>query len=216
MRKIFITSLFISFTIICSAQVKPGIFGGPQMTSANYSVDGKKQPATAKYGFNLGVSLKVPFENKLFFSPAIFYSMKGYKVKFNQRSFPPDSAATDNNTLIHTVELAALLHYDLGSKPGHFYVKFGPSIDVQLSGKEKFNRNNNTAVDKKMIFSFTQYGRFGANILLQLGYETKNGLLFSGQYGHGIGSINNADFGPSIRHKVWGIIIGKYLDRKRK
>lgn len=204
-------ALFTGFTTLCTAQVKLGFFAGPQLSSAKYTVNSEKQPVTSKYGFHLGASLKVPFENQLYFSPSVFYSMKGYKVKFNQRSYPPDSMAVDNNTSIHTVELAALLQYDFSSRPGHFFVKFGPSIDVQLSGNEKFNRNNNTVVDKKMVFSFTQYGRFGANMILQLGYETSNGLLFSGQYSHGIGSINNADFGPRIFHRAAGISIGKYF-----
>jgi hypothetical protein len=216
MRKTFFATLFVLLTLFCSAQVQFSIFAGPQITSAKYTINGKKQPVTNKYGFHLGASLKVPFENKLYFSPAVFYSMKGYKVKFNQRSFPPDSLAIDNNTTIHTFELAALLQYDFTSQADHFFVKLGPSLDIQLYGKEKFNRNGNTPVDQKMIFSFTKYGRFGASMLLQFGYETGNGLLLSGQYSHGIGSINNADFGPRILHRVWGISAGKYLGRKNK
>lgn len=216
MKKTSLTSLFILWVFLCTAQVQLGIFGGPQITSARYSIAGNKQPVTSKYGFHLGASLKVPFENKLYFSPAAFYSMKGYKVKFNQRSFPPDSTAIDNNTVIHTFELAALLQYDFSSQANHFFVRLGPSIDVQLSGKEKFNRTGNTPVDQKMVFSFTKYGRFGANMIVQFGYETSKGLLLSAQYSHGAGSINNADFGPRILHRVWGISFGKYLERKNK
>jgi hypothetical protein len=215
MRKISFVILFVLSAIFCFAQVQTAIFAGPQITSSKYTINNKKQPVTNKYGFHLGANLKVPFENKLYFSPAVFYSMKGYKVKFNQPSFPPDSLAIDNNTTIHTVELAALLQYDFSSRANHFFLKFGPSLDIQLSGKEKFNRNGNgngnSIVDQKMVFSFTKYGRFGANMHLQFGYETSKGLLLSGQYSHGIGSINNADFGPRILHRVWGISIGKYL-----
>lgn len=212
MKKIvFVFLLFIS-VVEGYAQVKIAVFAGPQATWSKYTINGQKQPVSSKYGFNLGTSAKVPFENQLYFSPSVFYSLKGYEVNFNQRSVLPDTAAVDNNTTLHTFELAALLQYDLSSKPNHFFIKFGPSIDVQLSGKEKFNRTNHTVVDQKMVFSFTKYGRFGANLLLQFGYETANGFLFSGQYGHGIGSINNADFGPTIRHRVGAITVGKYLN----
>lgn len=216
MKKISFATLFVISVITCSAQVQIGIFAGPQITSSKYTINSKKQPVTNKYGFHLGASVKVPFENKLYFSPAAFYSMKGYKVKFNQRSFPPDSVAIDNNTTIHTFELAALLQYDFSSRPNHFFVKLGPSLDIQLYGKEKFNRDGNTPVDQKMVFSFTRYGRYGANMLLQFGYETGNGLLLAGQYSHGAGSINNADFGPRILHRVWSISVGKYLGKKNK
>ncbi len=213
-KNIFIAVLLISCSD-CLAQAEIVIFGGPQITSAKYTINGEKQPGSNKYGFQLGTNLKIPFENKLYFSPAAFYSLKGYKVKLNQPSFPPDTLAIDNNTTIHTFELAVLLQYDFSSRPNHFFLKFGPSLDFQLYGKEKYNRSNNTHVDQNMNFSFTEYGRYGANLLLQVGYETSNGILISGQYTQGAGSINNADYGPGIWHRVFGISIGKYLGKKK-
>ena len=211
MRKIVFAALLIFLTVTCYAQVDLGIFAGPQITSAEYSVNSEKQSTSNKYGFHLGANLKVPFEGKLYFAPAVFYSLKGYKVKLNQPSPLPDPLAIDNNTTIHTFELAALFQYDFTGNPNHFFVRFGPSLDVQLYGKEKFNRMNDHAVDRQMVFSFTKYGRIGANLILQLGYETKSGVFLSGQYSHGVGNINNADFGPYIVHRVYGITIGKYI-----
>jgi Outer membrane protein beta-barrel domain len=215
MKKTILTAVMAVAVLACSAQAQFGIFGGPQSTSSKYTVNGKKQSSSQKYGFQLGSSLKVPFENKLYFSPAVFYSLKGYKVKFNQRCIFPDSLALDNNTSIHTFELAALLQYDFNIHPGHFFVKFGPSIDFQIAGKEKYKRSNRTVIDRKMGFSFTQYGRYAANLITQIGYETKDGLLVFAQYSHGIGSMNNADGGPGIWHRVIGISIGKYLNKKK-
>lgn len=59
------------------------------------------------------------------------------------------------------------------------------------------------------------YGYFGGNLLLQLGYETKSGVFISVQYTHGAASINNEDGGPKIRHRVYGLTIGKFLNRKK-
>ncbi|MEP7375031.1 MAG: porin family protein [Chitinophagaceae bacterium] len=215
MKKTFLTAVMAVAVLICSAQVQFGLFGGPQVTSSKYTINGKKQPNSQKYGFQLGASLKVPFDDKLYFAPTAFYSLKGYKVKFNQRSYFPDSLAVDNNTTIHTFELAPLLQYDFSNQPGHFFVKFGPSIDFQLSGKEKYNRSDRTTVDRKMGFSFTRYGHYAANFITQLGYETKDGLLLFAQYSHGIGKTTNADGGPGIWHRVIGISIGKYIDKKK-
>ncbi len=214
MKKLTLSGVFVFITILSSAQVSTAIFGGPQITSSKYTIANKKQAATNKYGFQAGTTLKVPFENKLYFAPAAFYSLKGYKVQFNQRSLPPDSTAIDNNTTIHTFELAALLQYDFNNRPNHFFVKFGPSLDFQLSGNEKFTTKTHTIKEQKMAFSFTKYGRFAANLILQVGYETKGGILLFGQYSHGIGSMNNADFGPKIFHRAYGISIGKYLRQK--
>jgi Outer membrane protein beta-barrel domain len=216
MKKIILLYIFAAFAVTCMAQQPQfNFFAGPQLTSSRYLIQGKKQPTTNKYGFHAGIGVKVPFENNLYFSPVAYYSLKGYKVKFNRRAFPPDLRAVDNNTTIHTFELGALLQYDLSRKPNHFFLKLGPSLDFQLFGKEKFKLDDNTTIDRKMVFSFGDYGHYAASALVVLGYETANGLIIAGQYSYGLGSINNADNGPSILHSVLGLSVGKYLSGKK-
>jgi len=215
MRKLFYSLIFLLTAVMAEAQVDIGIFGGPQVSSAKYTVQNKKQSTESKYGFQLGASVKIPFEHKLYFSPAAFYSLKGYHVKLNSPSNPPDTLAMDNDTRIHTFELAALLQYDFSENPSHLFLRLGPSLDIQLFGKEKFNRKNQTTVEQDMVFSFTRYGRFAANLIMQFGYETRNGLVIYAQYSHGMGSMNNADFGPGIWHRVYGISLGKNFRVKK-
>jgi hypothetical protein len=215
MKKIFAFFILLGIATHVLAQSQFGIFAGPQVTTSKYSINAKKQPTTPKYGFQAGVGFKIPFDVNLYFSPAAFYSLKGYKVQFNQKAFPPDTMALDNNTTIHTFELAFLLQYDLGKEANHCFIKLGPSLDFQLLGKEKFNLKNNTAINRDMTFDFSHYGRYAASALIQFGYESASGLFLFGQYTHGLGSINNADGGPSIRHRVYGISVGKYINRKK-
>jgi hypothetical protein len=206
-------------TVLISAsaisQVEFGLFAGPQATAARYTIYNIKQKNDLKFGFQAGVGLKIPFEDKLSFCPAAFYSMKGYKVTFTQFLYPPDSTATNNNTTIHTFELAALLQYDFNHQPNHFFFKGGPSLDFQLFGKEKFNLKAGGSVSRDMKFSFADYGYYSANMLAQFGYETSNGLFLFAQYTHGMASINNADGGPKIRHRAFGISVGKYINHKK-
>src|SRR5688572_18091292 len=99
MRKLlFSLVLAISSFVIYAQSPRVSIFGGPQITSVKYTINNKKQSTENKYGFQVGASVKVPFENRLYFAPAAYYSLKGYKVTFSQVSFPPDTAAIDNNT----------------------------------------------------------------------------------------------------------------------
>src|SRR3954466_2770729 len=58
--------------VFCHAQVQFAVFAGPQATTAHYTVDEKKQPATWKIGAMAGGAVKVPFDNKLFFFPSIY------------------------------------------------------------------------------------------------------------------------------------------------
>lgn len=213
MKVCLLAALIFSAVLTAYSQPQFNVFGGPQTSFSSYAVEGVKQETSNKYGFQAGLGMKVPFEGRLYFSPALFYSMKGYKVKYTRFAYPPDITATDNNTTFHTVETAFLLQYDFNDAPNHLFIKAGPSLDFHLFGNEKFNTPMGM-VDRKTPFGYDKYGHYSANMLLQLGYEMKNGFFVFGQYSHGLGSINNADGGPRIRHRVLGISIGKVLKGK--
>ena len=217
MRKILVVaSLLLAGTVLAQGPAGVIIFAGPQITSTNYRVEGVNQESEHKYGFQLGVGLKAPFEQKLYFAPQAFYSLKGYKVNFTRFAAPPDSTAINNNTSIHTFEIAPMLQYDFSETAGHFFIRLGPSLDFQLFGKEKFEKRDGNVVDRSMKFSTTSdYGRFSANLLAQVGYETMSGFSMHAQYTHGAASINNEDLGPAIRHRAYGITVGKILNRKK-
>ncbi len=216
LRSTLLFGALLSVNVIF-AQNQLSVFAGPQATTARYTLLGQKQDMKMKYGFQAGVQMKTLFEGQIFFAPAVFYSMKGYDVTFNGISDPPDVNATTNNTTIHTLELAALIQVDLSKSPSHAFIKAGPSLDFQLFGREKFdlNVNGGSVVERNMKFSYEEYGHYSANMLLQLGYETSSGFLIFAHATHGLASINNHDDGPKIRHRAFGISIGKTINRKK-
>lgn len=215
MKKIYFLSVALFFAAVANCQIEWAFFAGPQATNTKYVIEGVKQKSEAKYGFQAGVALKVPFEGKLFFAPEGFYSLKGYKVKYSSFVYPPGPTAADNNTTFHCFELAALLQYDLGSNPSHLFIKAGPSLDFQLIGKEKFNLISGGSVNRNLKFGPGEYGHYSANLLAQLGYETASGFIVFAQYTRGAANLNNADYGPAIRHRAYGISFGKYFNRKK-
>ena len=214
MKGILVLFVLTALSLSAKSQTKFDIFAGPQATTASYSIAGIKQPTQSKFGFLAGFGCKIPFESHLFFSPAAFYSLKGYKVQFNRYTFPPDTTAVDNNTTIHTFELAFLLQFDFGKQPSHVFLKLGPSLDFQLIGKERFNLKAGGTVDQSMNYDFTAYGHYSANMLLQLGYEMAGGFTIAGQYTLGLANLSNADNGPTIKHRAYGITVGKYFNKK--
>lgn len=215
MKILFSTAITLLFCSTGISQVEFGLFAGPQASSAKYEIGITNQKTNYKYGFNLGGMMKVPFEGNLYFAPAAFYSMKGYKVTFNKISFPPDSSAIDNNTTLHNFELAAMLQFDFGKQASHFFIKAGPSLDFQLFGKEKFNKLNEPSVDRKMKFGFADYGRYTANFLTQLGFESSSGFTIFGQYTLGITNMINTDGGPRVNNRAFSLSFGKYFLRKK-
>jgi len=215
--------LFSLFAVLLTgsflyAQVKMNVFAGPQVSTAAYKIRGNKQNTELKPGFQAGTGLKIPFEKKLYFTPCFFYSLKGYKVNFSAPAFPPDSAATNNNTTIHSVEIGFLLQYDFSEDAGHWFIKFGPTLDFTLFGREEFDYTDNNGggtISRNMKFSFGDYGRYLASAVAQLGYESSKGYFIFAQYTYGLGSMNNADLGPQIAHRVLGISAGAYLRRRK-
>ena len=200
----------------CFAQARVGLFAGPQTSTVQYSIRDVKQSTEFKYGFHAGVGMKVDFEERLYFFPAISYSITGYKVKFTKQATPPDSAAKDNNTSFHQVNVDLHLQVDLGKQPNHFFLKGGPEFNVIASGKEKFQLNTGETIDRKMKLGlYSPYGRFLVSLVAALGYETSSGFYVNLQYAHGLTSINNADNGPQILQRVIGLNIGIFLHSKK-
>ena len=215
-RKLFLLSIILTKGIFTTAQTRFSFFAGPQATTVHYVVRGSEQSTDFKFGFQAGAGAKIEFDNRLYFSPAIYYSLKGYRVVLKQSAYPPGLHAINNNTTVHTLEAAFLLQYDFSSRPSHFFFKAGPSLDFQLSGREKFDLDDGSKINRKMKYGFADYGRYAAAGILQVGYETAGNYIFYVHYGHGLSNLNNADEGPSVFYRVLGISIGKYFKKAKR
>jgi Outer membrane protein beta-barrel domain len=212
---VFFAALFCFITAF--SQVQFQIFAGPHISSTHYSIESVEQPTDTKVGFHFGAGYKIPFEGILFFSPAISYAMRGYKVQFNQPSFPPDLLAIDNDVTFHELDVDPLLQFDLSKKPSHLFIKAGPSFNFILWGNEKYNLATGESVDRAMKFSTTNsYGRYNASLTTQFGYETSKGFTISVYYLRGMISMNNEEQGPSIYNSMYGFTFGKFFKSKNK
>ncbi len=216
MKLFSVVVALLAFSVTSIAQTQPGIFAGVHSSKSRYLINDAKQSTKMKMGFQLGGNIKVPFESRLFFVPSLSYSLKGYDVTFNQAATPPDANAKDNSTTLHTIEISPLLEYDFNSNPSHLFIRFGPSIDVLISGNEKYNLQSGGSVSRKMNIGISgDYGKFGASLIGQFGYETATGLTFYVHYTHGVGNIVNKDGGPKIYNSLFGISVGKYLKKNK-
>jgi hypothetical protein len=215
--RLFIILVAVFLSLKSNSQVQFAFFAGGQATSARYKVKDIKQPSEFKFGCMGGVAAKVEFDNQLYFFPSIFYNLKGYKVTLNIPAFPPTEFAKNNNVTVHTVEIAPLFHFDFNRKPAHLFVRFGPSVDVAINGREKFDTvslsGERASIERPLVFDFAEYGRFTAQANLHFGYETGKGLMAFAFYQRGFGSMNNADGGPKIFHRVVGISVGWLFGR---
>jgi hypothetical protein len=118
------------------------------------------------------------------------------------------------------MEIAPLFQIDLSKRPSHFFFRFGPSVDLIFAGREQFDSlSANGGIDhasRPMVFDYTEYGHYGASGNFHFGYETKTGFMIFANYEHGIGSINNADNGPTILNRVIGLTAGWFFARSKR
>jgi hypothetical protein len=215
MEKIVAAFLGLILSVSVNAQKTTyGIMAGAQMSTAKYVIRGNDQKTGYKYGPVGGLIIKIPFENHLFFTPSFYYNRKGYTVQLKDTAYPPGIDAVANETSINTIDIAPLFTITMSNKPSHCFVQFGPIFDAVINGKEKVTLSDGSIVNRPMPFSFADYGRITALVAGRFGYESSSGFFVSAQYAYGLGSLNNADFGPSIRHRTAGLMLGKYFNRK--
>ena len=211
MRSVIVTLLLFALSSSSKAQVRLGLFAGPQATSARYTVFDTVQETSMKFGFQAGASLKVPLEGRLYFTPSLAYNLRGYEVRITHASTLPDIHATHNTASFHTVELSFLLQHDFNLSPGHMFIRIGPSLDFALFGEEEYTTSSNAKVKRDMKFSFNDYGHYLAAANAHFGYEMASGFFIYAQYHYGLTSMGNRDYGPKICNRAAGISIGKYL-----
>jgi len=212
--KVLLTAMALLIAHFVNCQIYFAASAGPQATGVHYVVDHKTQESSYKLGVNAGLQIKIPLEGRLYFAPSIMYNLRGYKVKYNAPPDMPNPEAIDNNTSFHTIELGFLLQHDFKLEPGHFFFRFGPSLDFALFGNEKYNTLNGS-VERTMPFNFAAYGRYLASAIVHFGYEFKNKWYMYGHYNYSIGTMSNVDFGDYIGNRAAGISIGYYF-RKSK
>jgi len=215
MKAIFLFPAILFCVLTCHAQVEMEVFAGPLVSSATYHIKGNEQPTDSKFGFQAGGGCRIPFENRLSFTPDISYRLLGYKVVFNTPSFPPDLLAEDNNTTMHDIDLDLLLQFDVGKKANHFLIKAGPAFSLIVAGKERYNLQTGEHVERSMTFSvLNSYSRYNAAVVIQPGFITSSGFMICVNYIQYFFSMNNEDQGPSIRNHAFGLTVGKSFGKK--
>jgi hypothetical protein len=214
-RSFFLALLSLPTVVAQAQKTEFGILAGPQITSSHYVLHGITQKTNAKTGGHLGLIARIPFEGNLFFSPSLVYSLKGFEVALTDTSSNPGIEAVGNSVRLHTLELAPLFTVYFSSAGTRPFVQFGPAADYAVFGNEAVRLKNGSTQSRSMYFASDGYGRITASLLFRFGIETRSGLFFNAHYNHGLGSLNQNDYGPSIKHRIAGISVGKIFSRKQ-
>jgi Outer membrane protein beta-barrel domain len=213
--KKFITVCFSTalFSTMAAAQdltdIKFGIKGGYNLSLSSF-ITNKKLPVNPVHGGFAGVMMKIPFDNRLSFTPHVDFAYRGTKTDSIQAN--QFSSVTEFQMRIMPLLQIDFKHPD--EKSNTLFVHFGPSIEFGLSGKQVKQDAANSKVSTDLKYGYQRYGRYDASWRTGIGYETTKGVRFLLEYAHGLGNMINTESGGTIKYRNISIGVGYWLRKK--
>ena len=198
MRKYYLFCFFVISGLVAGAQVRIGLKAGAHSTTAKVVTPGGGKPAVDNnIGFHAGLAAKMRIEGQLYFVPQLQYAYKTFTIQYNNTD-------TATNTLnMHYLEIPLLFEWKKENYKSGFFVQFGPSFSLAMSGKQRIEGKSGTSVSKPVKFGFNAYGRAEANLVANLGYQFGKRVQLTVGYAHGLGTIVDDDFGPVIKPRMF-------------
>ena len=221
---ILVTSFFLA--ISAHGQLRIAITGGINNSSVKETNDlpgwdSIKNNYSSRTGIHAGfmADIRLSSTSKLYFQPAILFSMKGRKY-----TAPYDSAGLvktfNSSQFVNYIEvpLNLALKFPLGKK-NKFMIGGGPYASFFYNGKEKSEtsfsngsfetiENDDLPVGKKP----GQYKTFDYGINALAGFEFGR-VFLTANYSRGLGDFYNASYDGQFKHQVIGGTLGIYLGK---
>ncbi|MBX9784024.1 MAG: PorT family protein [Chitinophagaceae bacterium] len=211
MKKL-ISTLFSLLFFIAVIHAQEKILWGAK-AGYNYSasaftttVDVKTKPVHGGY---IGIMMKVPFDNRLFFAPQMDVSYRGMSTdSLQQNQF--------SNVTEFNLRVMPLLQFDFtnpSENANTVFVQFGPSIGFGLYGRQTKQNSTGTPLKRNLKYGFQDYGRYEANLHAGIGYETAGGFRVLLDYAHGLGNMINTDGGGALKYRTVSLGIGYWFGK---
>ncbi len=203
MKKIIWTiGIVFSFLTVASAQEnlkktsKDVIYGAKAGVNIANIVGDDAGNANSFVGFNAGLFVQVPLNNKLFLQPEILYSAQGSKS-----SLFVEGSNYDAILKINYINVPVLLKYYIDSK---FALEAGPYVGFLTSAKVKVKGNGiSETVDVKDAFKSVDFGLgFGFN------YDFSDKVFANARYSAGLSKIGDSGTDDDVKNSVFQIGLG--------
>jgi hypothetical protein len=203
-----IIALLSIFTIITTAgaQVKVGVKGGWNYSTAKAVYTGVNQSTDYTNGFGLGVLAKVPFDGILHFSPSVMINNRGFIIK------PSTGTNKKEQYSITYLDLIPALSVDFENGNNTVSIALGPDFGFTNFGKLKATDMADATTSEKMKFGYGGYGWFDLGLNTSVAYRMKK-VFVELAYFSGLANINNNEEidGRNIRNRMLSLNIGYYF-----
>lgn len=174
-----------------------------------------------KLGVKAGANVNVPLSNRFVLQPGLFYSIKGYKDRDDQKL--PSGLVYRNNYTLHYAEIPLNLQYMFNDPgEGRFFIGVGGYAGVAFSGKNKYERTSNGEYmegTEDLHFGndapSNDLRRFDFGAQANAGYQFRCGMMLRAMYQGGISNMlpqgNRTTGDASLRSTNIGVSLGYTL-----
>ena len=206
MKRIIITVIIFICSNSITAQVKVGIKGGWNYSSARAVYSGIKQSTGFISGYGAGVIAKIPFDGVLHFSPSVMINRRGFIIK------PSSGPNTKEQYALTYLDIIPALSTDFIHGDNSFTISLGPDFGFTKFGKLQTTTSSNVTTSEKLKFGFAEYGWFDLGLQANAGYHMKKTFIEVG-YFLGLANINNNEETDqrNIQNRVLSLSVGYYI-----
>lgn len=186
-----------------------GIKAGYNLNFSNF-ITTKKVPSNIAHGGYAGVMMKIPFDNRLSFTPHVDFNYRGTSTD----SIQPDQFSSIKEFQMRIMPLLQIDFKHPDEKANTLFVHFGPAVEFGITGKQVKQDASNNKQSRSLHYGYQRYGRYDASLHAGIGYETTAGFRLLLDYGHGLGNMINTEFGGTIKYRTVSLGVGYWLGRK--
>lgn len=212
MKSVLLTAVICLFISAASfaqtlGKIEYGIKGGYNHVFSTFS-------AAETEGFSggyAGAIMKIPFDNRLFFTPQIDFNYRGMK----SNALPAGTYSKLSELQVRLMPVVQIDFKHPSKNENTLFVMLGPSLGFGLTGNQTKQDGAGVPVNAKLKYGFQHYGRYDANWHTGFGYETTGGLRLLLDYTYGFGNMINTDEAPSLRYHSFSAGIGYLFGRKK-
>ena len=215
-KLLFLTVVFAGCYFAGRAQnSRLGFTGGASFANYKAKMDGESDNGNSKTGITAGLLVDVPLGDHFSFQPALNFVQKGTKDEQTLGGITEKVSLTTNH-----IEVPLNFLFNTNGDAGNFFIGAGPSFAFGVSGKWKYEDDQNSLSEDVKFGNSDEDDLkgmdLGANFIA--GYSFPNGLFLSANYNLGLSNLVAADPGgdASLKSSYFGIRLGYLLKGKGK
>lgn len=174
-----------------------GVRGGVNFAKQAVSSDGYSFSAKNNLGFNVGVSVDIPFLESLYLQSGLYYTGKGYK-------FDEDGYEEKVNLSYLQIPVLASYRYNF-SEAAQLQINVGPYFAYGIDGKYKCEEDGEKWEED--AFSDDEYKKFDMGLTVGAGI-TFGHIFVGANYDFGLTNIMNGLEGGSLKNRCLSISVG--------